>query len=279
VLCEAQDEANRTEFMQLLAKKNAQDQLRLLSKDGKSINTFEGFVGEADAAGEKVEFKSDGETLPVSLARVRGVIFSRKLEEPAAKPVCRLFDGFQNVFMVASVKSSADGFQLQTPAGVSVDMGRTLVQRFDFSLGKIAYLSDLDPLRVEEAPILADLWHYRRDKNLEGGTLSLARKAYSKGLAVHSRTLLEYDVKGYETFRCMLGIDDSVTGPGNAVVRIEADGKEIFTTTVKNVTKEDRPKEVELKIGGVNRLRLIVDYGDDLDLGDHVVFAEARVSK
>jgi hypothetical protein len=30
---------------------------------------------------------------------------------------------------------------------------------------------------------------------------------------------------------------------------------------------------------GVQKLRLIVEYGDDLDLGDHVNFADARLIK
>ena len=38
-------------------------------------------------------------------------------------------------------------------------------------------------------------------------------------------------------------------------------------------------RELDLKIAGVNKLRITVDYGQDLDLGDHVIFAEARVSK
>jgi hypothetical protein len=34
-----------------------------------------------------------------------------------------------------------------------------------------------------------------------------------------------------------------------------------------------------LNLENVERLRLVVDYGDDLDLGDHVAFAEARLLK
>jgi hypothetical protein len=34
-----------------------------------------------------------------------------------------------------------------------------------------------------------------------------------------------------------------------------------------------------LAIKGVQKLRLIVDYGEDLDLGDHVDFADARIIK
>jgi hypothetical protein len=151
------------------------------------------------------------------------------------------------------------------------------LQKFDLTLGKLAYLSDLEPTRVEETPILADLYHYRRDKNLEGGPLSVGRKIYAKGLALHSKAILEYDVAGYSNFRCVLGLDDAMAGSAHAVVKIEGDGKELLATTVSS--RDNKPQDVSLPIKGVQKLRLIVDYGEDLDLGDHVDFADARIIK
>jgi hypothetical protein len=72
-------------------------------------------------------------------------------------------------------------------------------------------------------------------------------------------------------------MDDGVARPGRAGVRIEGDGRELFSTLVAG---GDRPKELEIKITGVRRLRLVVDRGDDDDeLGDHVSFGDARVTK
>jgi hypothetical protein len=288
LLCEAHDDKNRAEFDELLLKKSNQDQLRLLSRDGQAINLFEGFVGEADANAETVDFTPEaGAKTRVSMSRIRGILFARKPEPGAPAGVCRLHDGFENAFVLHRIGTTSESFHLQSPAGLEFDLPRPLAQRFDFSLGKIAYLSDLDPVLLEETPILADLWKYRRDKNLEGEPLSLdhkvekpsakkGRKVYAKGLALHSRTVIDYEIKGFNVFRCVLGIDDRVSGPAHAVVRFEADGKPLFETPVTG--KED-PRDIELKITGVSRLRIIVDYGDDLDLGDHVILAEARVMK
>jgi hypothetical protein len=276
VLGEAQNDKNRAEFEQWAAKRLGQDVLRFQSNKGDDIVTLEVFIGDADEKGETLQFKYEGETRAMSFQRVRGLIYSRKPDEKMPATLCQVYDAFENVFPAGKVQSTAEGYQLTTPAGLKVELGRPLVQRFDFSLGKIQYLSDMKPLRVDETPILADLWRYRRDKNLEGGPLALGRKTYSKGLAVHSRTVLEYDVKGFNLFRCVLGIDDLVTGPAHAVVRIDGDGKELFNAAV---TSKDKPREVELKLDGVSRLRLTVDYGEDLDLGDHVLFADARITK
>jgi hypothetical protein len=278
LLCEAQEEKNRQDLEALVTKRSPVDQLRLMSRDGSAVNTFEGFLGEADAKGQTLQFKpEDGEQVNVALARVRGLVFSRKPEALGGPAVARVVDVYQDVILATKVQTTPEGFQVTTPAGATLSLPRPLVQKFDFSLGKLAYLSDLDPLRVEEAPILADLWHYRRDKSLEGGPLSLGRKIYAKGLAVHSRTVLEYDVSGYNLFRCVVGIDDAVTGPAHAIVSVHGDGKELFSTAVSG--KDKQARDLELKVAGVQRLRLTVDYGEDLDLGDHVIFADARVMK
>jgi len=279
VLCEAQNRSHATEFEELLRVPAVQDRVLLLSRDGAVINTFEGFVGAANADGTALSFKLGGGSDQVELAmsRIRGIIYSRDLGRFASVSVaCKLYDQYGNAIVAGKLEATENGFRVTTPVGVVLSYPWSLVQRLDLSMGKLAYLSDLEPTRVEEQPLLADIWKYRRDKNLEGGPISVGRKTYAKGLTVHSRTVLEYDVTGYNLFRCIVGIDDTVNGPAHAVVRIEADGKELFSSAV---TSKDKPRNLELKINGATRLRLIVDYGDDLDLGDHVVFAEARVTK
>jgi hypothetical protein len=291
LLCEAHDEKNHAEFEELLMKKPSQDKLRLLSRDGQAINEFDGFVGDADEQGENIEFTPDGgEKRQVAMNRVRGIVFARSRDANAPAAVCRLYDQFENVFYLHRIGTTSETYHLESPAGLSFELPKPLAHRFDFSLGKIAYLSDLDPVRLEETPILADLWHYRRDKNLEGEALSLRHlkeikpddtkmfetRTHRKGLALHSRTVIEYEVKGYNSFRCFLGIDSRVTGPAHAVVRFEGDGKLLDEQVI---TGKDAAKDMQLKVTGVSRLRITVDYGEDLDLGDHVILADARVMK
>ncbi len=276
ILCEANVEARRKEFEPLLAKHDGPDVLRLQSREGTGIVTFEGFLGDADDQGETIHFKpEDGDAVQVSLARVRGIVFNRK-PEAMPKAVARVHDTAGDAILVAKIATDADAYHLETPAGMKLDLPSALTQRFDFSLGKLAYLSDLSPLKTEGELIIAVTPIWTRDKHLEGGPISLGRKTYSKGISMHARCVLEYEVTGYNVFRCTLGIDDAMEGMGQAFARIDGDGKELFTTPI---TSKDKPQEVELKIAGMSKLRLTVDYGDDGDLGAHVDFAEARVMK
>jgi hypothetical protein len=217
------------------------------------------------------------------MSRFRGVIYSRKAE--AKTSLFKVKDQWQDAVMVSQIAITEQGYQITTPVGLEVELPKTQVLQFDYSFGKLAYLSDLEPTSVQESPILAvtpdgsPLWRYRKNRNLEGGPLRLKGKTYDKGLSVHSRTVLVYDVEGYNVFYCVLGIDDLVAGPAHAVVRIEGDGKTLFMSEVTNRKDKDKPQEISVPIMGVSQLRITVDYGEDLDLGDHVDLANARVTK
>ena len=276
LLCDAHDKDNRAEFEEIVEQRPTLDQLRLLSRDGKRINTFEGVITGANATGDKLLFKLDDETIPVTMSRVRGFFLSNQATEEEQAATCRFYDRFGNVFVAKSVATAEDRVMFTLGVGIPLSLPMDSVQRFDFSLGKLAYLSDLEPVRHEHMGVFSDLWHFRRDRSLMGGALSLGGRTYTKGLAVSSRTVLEYDVTGYRTFSCLLGIDDWVGGPAHAVVRFHGDGRELLTATVVSRSK---PQEVELQIEGIRRLRITVDYGEDFDRGDHVDLVEAKVTK
>lgn len=289
LLCDAQDEANRAEFKQLLERNTPFDRLRLASRDGTTINTFEGIVGDADEEGRSIRFKTEDTTANIALNRVRGIIFHRRVEPGTFQPVCRIVDVFQNVIPAKELSHSGEVLDVTTPAGVRLALPVELVQLVDYSPGKLAYLSDLEPtLKEFRFGVKEDLLRslpekYGRDATLFAGQNGSSRqiriggRLFAKGLNVHSPTVLEFDVAGYNWFRCVLGMDDGVARPGRAGVRIEGDGRELFSTLVAG---GDKPKELEIKIAGVRRLRLVVDRGDDDDeLGDHVSFGDARVTK
>jgi hypothetical protein len=279
VVCDAHDTASLAAFDAILAEPPTQDAIRLQSKEDATINAFEGVIQGANEAGNQLLFRAKelDKVSSINIARLRGMYFSRTNTGPGPTAIARVHDSFGDVFVATAFAMMPAGCEVTTQAGFKITLPQVTVQKFDLTLGKLAYLSDMEPARVEESPILADLYHFRRDKNLEGGPLSIGRKVYSKGLALHSKTVLEYDVAGYSTFRCVLGLDDAMSGSGHAVVKIEGDGKELLATGVSS--RDNKPQDVSLSIKGVQKLRIIVDYGEDLDLGDHVDLADARIIK
>lgn len=285
VLWEAQDADNVREWSASAARAAKTDLLRLVSRDGKSINLFEGVLGKVDEEGQNIQFQLDGgDPRPIALSRVRSLSYTHS--KSSLPPIhARLAVVQHHQFMLTRFEWSAEALTGETASGLHIKVEPKQIHRLDFSLGKLVYLSDLEPLRKEFTPIHADHlprdFDYGRDKNRMGGPLTLGRKVYAKGLGLHSRAMLEYDVADYQIFRSVIGIDGSMTSMpqpmGHALVRIEGDNKELFRTVVS--AQDAKPVEVELKITGVKRLRLIVDYGEDHDLGDHVNFADARILK
>jgi len=279
VVCDAHDTGSLAAFDTLLSDTPTQDVIRLQSKDDASVNNFEGIIQGANDAGNRLLFKAKelDRVSTIDTARLRGLYFSRTTSGPGQGAIARIHDTYGDVFVATAFMTTPTGCEITTQAGIRVTLPQAAVQKFDLTLGKLAYLSDLEPTRLEESPILADLYHLRRDKNLEGGPISIGRRVYPKGLALHSKTVLDYNVAGYSTFRCVLGLDDAMVGPGHALVRIEGDGKELLSTVVSS--RDNKPQDVSLSIKGVQKLSLTVDYGEDFDLGDHVDLADARIIK
>ena len=101
-------------------------------------------------------------------------------------------------------------------------------------------------------------------------------QTYDRGVAVHSRSVLTYDLNGrYATFEALVGFDDASQGQGRVDCRVFADGKEIYANP--DLQASDPPVKLSLPIAGAEQLRLQVDYGRGQDTGDRVIWANARL--
>jgi hypothetical protein len=297
VLNEANNEALAKQFRDYLAKSKQQRSDFLLVKRGEALNGLDGTVGDGDDKGENVEFTRQGDKRNISLAKTQGLIFFRETD-PKMVAACKLLDTARNEVMVAAIAKSEKGFQITTPSGAKIDYPRQLIARLDYSKGKLTFLSDIDPVEVVETCTEGQdsVQHYHRDKNLDGGAIRIGPSSYSKGLALHAHTELEYDLKGeYRELSAFLGVEEGIGGgDGPTVVKILGDGKELYNGTLKKGqklnpaakppgagAKKDNEMVLPLKLSVVNvlKLRIVVESGDLLDLGKHATLAEAQVSK
>ncbi|MHC4177906.1 MAG: NPCBM/NEW2 domain-containing protein, partial [Planctomycetota bacterium] len=160
------------------------------------------------------------------------------------------------------------------------------VRQIDFSRGKIVFLSDLEPESVtytpyfgtgKALPLLTKFYALRKDKNLQSGPLQLAEKTYKKGLALHSRTRVVYRLPGrFSRFQAVAGIDNAVRPRGNVRLVIHGDDRVLLEATV---TGADPPQPIDLDISGVRRITILADFGEEMDVADHLDLCEARILK
>ncbi|HCD03286.1 MAG TPA: hypothetical protein DER64_22455 [Planctomycetaceae bacterium] len=256
----------------LLVREIKRDRLVILK--GKTLDYLDGVVGEIND--KQVNFLLDGDEIPVPLERVYGIIFFRKATSQAVSPkVCQAALRGGDTFGLTAVSVEGKTCQGVLAGGAKVSLPVAQLERLDFAASRIIYLSAMTPRDVEHVPYFDVTWKYRRDRNLDGGPLKVGGQRFARGLALHSKTRLVYSLAArHRRFQAWMGIDALVGRRGNVHVVISADGKTLLETDVKGT---DKPRLVDLDVTGRRQLQILVDFGGDLDIADHLDLAEARL--
>ncbi|HZZ74061.1 MAG TPA: NPCBM/NEW2 domain-containing protein [Pirellulales bacterium] len=266
-------------WAEALKAKSANDMLVVRKKE--TLNFLEGTVGNLGP--DTVEFELDKEPLEVKRARVDGVIFAVPAKD-LPDPICAFDDSYGWRLNAKSVTFADGQFKITTPAGVTLSRSPNQLVKIDYSSGKVRYLSDLDWESAVQVPFLnfgttsqSAFNQPRRDRAFESDKLRLGGKTYAKGLCVKSQTTIIYRLpSGIHAFKATIGIDDSMQGAGNARLIISGDNKTLFDEPVVGGAA---PRDIDLNLTGASRLKIVVDYGENQDVGDHLDFCEARIQK
>jgi hypothetical protein len=266
------------------------DLLVVRKKD--QIDFMEGSLGNVDD--RFVVLKAEGEKYPVNRSKVDGLVYYHKTSDKFPNPLCvvETTAGWHlNVKELSFVEPSGPfpygRFEVTTLSGDKLlSIAGDEITKLDFSAGKIAYLSDLEPTSMQwtpyldfgsAAPAMAEFYAPRRDEGREHQPLRLGGMKYDKGLSLYSRTAIDFRVPaGMTKFKALAGIDDAVRETGNVRLSISADEKVLFD---KAVIGKDSPVNLDLDLAGAKRLSILVDYGDGFDAGDYLDLVEARMLK
>jgi len=277
---ETGDLANQ--WNQIVAARPASDVIVVRKKQ--ALDFLEGVIGEVSA--DSVRFKVGDDEIPVKREKAEGLIFfagAAELPELACTVVSPT-----GLKLHAQRVSYADGqVAIVSQAGLELTLPWNQIERLDFSAAKVQYVSDLEPDSVKWTPFIAQpkgetlarLGEPARNRTLEGGPLQFREQgvsvSYEKGLALRSRTELTYRLPGkFRRFKAVAFIDPAVRDAGHVRLVIHGDGRELFSEPISGT---DAPREIDLPLEGVKRLKIVVDYGDDLDFADHLDLADARI--
>jgi len=164
---------------------------------------------------------------------------------------------------------------------VKVELPVAGFKSLDFSLGKVKYLSQMEPREVKYTPFFDVEFKYRRDKNLDGDPLRLGSKTYARGLCIHSKTIIVYRINtDYRRLQAVIGIDRAVAMKGlgdvHLVISNRDNKKVLFEADVRGT---DKPRTIDIDVSQVRDLQILVDFGGDLDISDWLNLADARVTK
>lgn len=251
----------------------------------KSLDSYEGVI--YDVTAQEVQFDFDGDRISLPRKKVEGLIYFHAAGREFPDSVCRVADVDGGRWNAKSLQLAGDHLKLTSVLGIEIELPLTRLEKLDFSGGKIAYLSDLEPVSVKWKPYFASLatatslsklYLPRRDKSFDGAKLVLGSQSYEKGLALHSRTAIVYRLPNkFNRLLATVGIDDSVGEAGNVHLVISGDGEQLFEATVTG--KDKKPLPLNVNVTGVRRLTILVDFGDGLDIGDYLNLCDVRVTK
>lgn len=244
----------------------------LIAKKGGKVTALPVAIEGLDA--DEVHFSFADRRRTACTAEVAAVVFaSTMLERPAAVRVT-LAD---RTTLSGRLISAPEGrLRLQLAEGVVADVSLDHLVRLDRHSGRVVFLSDLEPLESQSQGFFSTTWPIERDRSVTGGPLSIAGQGYRKGLGVHSPCRVVYALEGqFAVFAAEIGIDDSAEGKGNAVFKVRADGELVFDSGPVCGGEPARP--VHVNVEGRDRLTLVVEMGEALDLADHADWANARL--
>jgi hypothetical protein len=290
------DSAAANHWREIRDAEVAADVLVLLKRNGKSLDYVEGVLG--DVSPRKIEFKLDGEPLTIDREKVAGLIFYRRQAREDRDPRC-ILHGRDGLRAYVSQAELAHGLvKIETLSGAGFKWPLDEIHLADFSAGKLLYLSDMEPASERWTPLVglpsdatlaAEYGRPRRNQSAYGGPLTLRpdddlalpsdvrTRVFHKGLALRSRTELFYRVPpGFRRFTTIAGIDPSATARGNVRLEIYGDDRLLVEDDIAGL---EPPRTIEIDIRGAKRLKILVDYGRNLDTGDWLNLCDAKILK
>jgi hypothetical protein len=289
-------EAVADQWSEALNSNSPSDLLVVFKRGGQSLDYLEGTIGQV--TDNEVEFLHDGTKVQVNRDKVAGLAFYRAGAATDETPRCVLSGGNGLSIHSATVRLDGNDLQIVTSLGVNVRWPWAEISSADFSAGKLVYLSDLTPLSQSWRPLVAlpasathaaAFGQPRFDRAAVGGPLSLwypdgesspatgHAESFPKGIALRSHTEIVYRVpRGLNRFLAAGGIEPATRARGDVMLTIQGDDR---TLLEQPVSGRDVPLPVELDVTGVKQLKIIVDYGKNLDTGDWLNLCNARFVK
>ncbi len=225
----------------------------------------------------KITFRFNDADRQIALGKVtliRIAKMTRKSPSPAGILVGK--GGTRVAF--TDIRMDANSVKLTPVNATARTIDRKLVARMEFISDSVKDLTQLKPAKVTEYGFFGTSFPYKKNLSVGGRPLRMNKTTYRRGLGLHSFCELTYEIDGsYKTFVAIAGIDDEVRPHGDAQLVVLGDGKKLAEY---RITGGEKPTTVRVKIDGVKKFTIRVDFGQDkLGVSDHVNLGAPRLIK
>lgn len=236
----------------------------------------------------KAAIQLDDLEAKVPLDRLAGLLFYQRNNRKLATPLCKLELRAGGVIFAGKIQLEEELLQVESNAGGKFSIPLAAIQSIDFAAGNIIPLTDLTADQ--------DAWASFIPSNLSRDQLSLIyapdvrtgsaaqpleltigadTKSFASGIALHARTELTYllpdDVRQFHAFA---GLPAGASGPLKLTITADK------TTVVDQVLDENQSSlDIHGDVRGARRLKIVVDFAGNGDLGDRVYLCQPRLIK
>ena len=248
---------------------------RLFVKLGDETSALDGYLEKITTESASFDWMNESRTIP--RAKFVGVVFAQTKPVPkgAARFQIDLHDGSRLLTDALAAEPSAGRptLKIACSAKTSVALDWPSVRRINLTSSRLRFVSDLRPIEATDKPIVALPRVWQTDRSVTGKPLTAGDQSYDKGLGVQSGSRLVFDIGGgWSSFAGVIALDPKTGREGDCVFVIRGDGRELVRERLRG---SDLPKSVKADVSKVGRLELIVEYGENLDFGDHANWCDA----
>ena len=253
---------------------------RLYRRVGRELDRVDGTLDGFEAAGVRFESLVGSSVVPwneLAALFVEPLGGSESIKASAAGPpvVVDLIDGSRLSGALLRLNESGLGLELTGETRVLFEVGEVaLISARD---SRLAYVSDLEPVRVVEGSAFGDevgmVFRHRIDRAIFGEPLLCGGRRHARGIGVLAPSRIEWNLPAENPFtelRGSAGLDAATAKlglEGSVRFAIELDGKQVWTSDILTVAQG--PVRIpSLDVSGAERLALVAHMERDWNTGD-----------
>ncbi len=256
----------------LAARSESKDTLIALRDD--KPRSLEGAIEAISGDGGSFNFRS--RVLRFNSRNAVGLVLAAVARAVPAPAVCVIDDGYRIAGRI--LHTSSDTIALRGVSDTTISLSVPIIHEIRFNSTRVVYLSDLKLGDELQRGVFDIHWPVRFDRAVSNRPLALNGRSYAKGLGVHAHSEITYRLdQAYCSFAATIGIDDFTRPAGHVIFQVFGDDRELFNSGP--ITGRDDPRDVLVDLAGVRVVRLVVQQAEQLDIGDHADWANARLIK
>ena len=251
-------------------------------RQGDQLRGVEGVV--EDLTDQQVTLRFKGASRKIGLIKVAAIVMADlQLEMPDSQAAVKVVLGSGGSIKGRLNRWSEGQVFLAVGADKEVVIPDGSIAKMTIENERLVYLSDLEPVSVQQRAMFTTERPWRKDRSVEGNSLTLydpeqrKKSTFNKGIGTHSWSSLVFsNERSLDRFIATVGIDSETKGRGDCRMIVRGDGIELWSA---RVTGRSGPQIVDVSVRGIDMVELEVVPGEEFDLADHADWCDARFIK